>query len=293
MTDASSAAAAPPTDTFAAEWLALREPADHRSRAAELVAPLREAWVARRGTRIVDLGAGTGSNLRWLRPKLPGAQRWTLVDRDRALLERADGREDGGSGEAGQEVEVVRVHGDLGREGLQAVADADLVTASALLDLVGVGWMEEWVDACRRAGCLVYVALSYDGTVRWERPDDGARDDAEIIAAVNAHQRRDKGTGRALGPDAAGTAEALFRAAGYRTRRVPSPWRLGPEDAALARALTDGWAGAAREMLPHDAARVDAWAERRRDTIASGRFRLIVGHEDLLALPAGSTGGGA
>jgi len=69
--------------------------------------------------------------------------------------------------------------------------------------------MEEWVDACRRAGCLVYVALSYDGTVRWERPGDGARDDADIIAAVNAHQRRDKGTGRALGP---GRRRTLMRA---------------------------------------------------------------------------------
>jgi len=219
-------------DTFAAEWLALREPVDHRSRAAELIAPLREAWTATGGSRIADLGSGTGSNVRWLQPRLPGEQRWTLVDRDRSLLEGA------AAATRREDVQVVRVHGDLGREGLVAAADADLVTASALLDLVGVGWMEEWVEVCHRAGAIVYVALSYDGTVRWEGPGDGPesgeddpgpdaaagdgpdagddadarevrgggarldREDARIVAAVNAHQRRDKGTGRALGPEA-------------------------------------------------------------------------------------------
>lgn len=310
MTDATASAT---SDTFAAEWLALREPVDHRSRARELVAPLREAWASRGGSRIVDLGSGTGSNLRWLGPRLPGAQRWTLVDRDRALLE---GVASAGGGEV---VEVERVHGDLGREGLAAAANADLVTASALLDLVGVGWMEEWVDVCRRARAMAYVALTYDGTVRWEAEGDGPedrnavatnvdgarapdeedandrqaregeraleREDARIAAAVNAHQRRDKGTGRALGPEAARTAETLFRAAGYRTRLAPSPWRLGPEDAALAEALVDGWADAAREVLPTEGGRVDAWVERRRATIASGDFALVVGHLDLLALP--------
>lgn len=194
----------------------------------------------------------------------------------------------------------MRLHGDLAREGLEAAADADLVTASALLDLVGAGWMEAWADVCRRARAIVYVALSYDGTVRWKTPGDGPgsgedrldREDARIVAAVNAHQRRDKGTGRALGPDAARTAAGLLRSAGYRTRLAPSAWRLGPEDAALARALVDGWADAAREMLPDDAGRVDRWAERRRATIASGRFALEVGHLDLLALP-GEGGGGA
>src|SRR5690606_37934264 len=116
---------------FSAAWLALREPADHRARAAELLPELGAWWRARRGTHVVDLGAGAGSNLRYLAPRLPGAQWWTLVDRDPALLARAAppvGEAEGG----GRVVDLVRVVADLAREGLDAVQGADLVTASAL-----------------------------------------------------------------------------------------------------------------------------------------------------------------
>ena len=78
-------------ETFTADWLALREPVDHRSRAADLVAPVAEWWGSRPGQRVLDLGSGTGSNLRYLAPRLPGEQAWTLVDRDAALLEQATG----------------------------------------------------------------------------------------------------------------------------------------------------------------------------------------------------------
>ena len=278
------------TATFDPAWLALREPVDHRSRAAAAVSLLAPAWRAGGWSRIVDLGAGTGSNLRYLAPRLPSIRSWTLVDHDAALLARAavpDG------------AELTRVVGDLAGEGLDAVAGskADLVTASALLDLTSKDWLGALAAACRGSGSAALFALNYDGGIQWHaaagdpRPSDDP-DDALVRHSVNAHQRRDKGLGPALGPMAGLTAETAFRAAGYRAWLLPSPWRLGPADAALARALVDGWEAAAverlREASPADAAGVDrvrAWAERRRATIASGRFGLTVGHVDLLALP--------
>jgi len=89
------------------------------------------------------------------------------------------------------------------------------------------------------------------------------------------------------------TAPMTFRAAGYRAWLLPTPSRPGPADADLARALVGGWETAAVEQLraaaDDEAAvarQVRAWAERRCATIASGRFGLMVGHLDLLALPA-------
>ncbi len=78
-------------ETSTLDWLALREPVDHRSRAADLVAPLAEWWGSRPVQRVLDLGSGTGSNLRYLAPRLAGEQEWTLVDRDAALLDQATG----------------------------------------------------------------------------------------------------------------------------------------------------------------------------------------------------------
>src|SRR4051812_49734447 len=71
---------------FSAEWLALREPADHHARNRALVAELRSVFAGRDTAAIIDLGCGTGSNLRALAASLPRRQSWRLVDRDPALL---------------------------------------------------------------------------------------------------------------------------------------------------------------------------------------------------------------
>jgi SAM-dependent methyltransferase len=277
--------------TFDSAWLALREPVDHRSRAVAAMTLLERAWRAGGWSRIVDLGSGTGSNLRYLAPRLPGVRSWTLVDHDAELLARAvvpDGAEE------------TRVVADLATDGLDAIgaSSADLVTASALLDLVSKDWLNRLVTACRAAGCAALFALTYDGGIQWHAAENDLRfaddpDDTLIRRSVNAHQRRDKGLGPALGPMAGLTAETAFRAAGYRAWLLPSPWRLGPGDAELAGGLVEGWEAAAieqvREASPAgaaDADRVRAWADRRRATIATGRFGLTVGHLDLLALPA-------
>ena len=130
-------------DAFSPSWLALREAVDHRSRAPSLTSRLRREWQTRQWTRIVDLGAGTGSNLRYLAPRLSEPQAWTLVDHDAELLERLEAPRGVGS--------VTTVLGDLDAQGLAAVGEADLVTGSALLDLVTEDWLRRLVDACAAA----------------------------------------------------------------------------------------------------------------------------------------------
>jgi SAM-dependent methyltransferase len=262
------------SETFTADWLALREPVDHRSRADDLLNVLGTWWGTAGGSRIADLGSGTGSNLRYLAPRLSGVQEWTLVDHDAALLARAEPVE--------RVTKLERVVGNLAQEGLEVARGADLVTGSALLDLVSETWLTRLADACWSTRCGILFALSFDGLIEWSDSDP---DDRLVQDAVNSHQRRDKWLGPALGPTAGEVAEQSFRAVGYRTWRVPTPWRLGSEDAALARSLVDGWARAAEEEFPARAGRVRTWAERRQHTILEGAFVLIVGHVDLLALP--------
>lgn len=297
-------------DRFEADWLTLREPVDHRSRSAELeracAAAAREAgWV-----RAVDLGTGTGSNLRHLVPRLPTLTTWTLVDHDAALLERITAPS-AGSGHPGAPdahalptPELELVHGTLEREGLDVVARCDLVTASALIDLVDAGWLDQLAARVAARGAGVLIALSYDGTARWRDvehadddaadpepdaadPDDTDPDDAWMTGLIRAHQTREKGMGQALGPDAVAHAVAAFERVGLHCRVEASPWRLaGPADLPLARAWLQGWVEAAHDMAPDDTARIDAWAARRLAELARGAVAVDVGHLDLLALPA-------
>jgi hypothetical protein len=272
------------SETFEPEWLALREPVDHRSRAHGLLRPLQAWWEKNEGSRVLDLASGTGSNIRYLAPRLPGLQRWTLVDQDASLLALTPSV---GDPALLPVVAVERVQGDLGKEGIAAIAGAELVTASALLDLVSAQWIDQVVAACRTSGAAALFAITWDGDVSWRMQHRAVDDpdDAVVFDLVRAHQRRDKGTGPALGPLAGAAAERAFKAAGYRTWLMPSPWLLGPDQVELAVAMINGWERAAIEQNSGDPQRIRDWANRRRGDTRSRASGLVVGHVDLLALP--------
>src|SRR4051794_14257905 len=160
------------------QWLALREPADAAARSQELAERLARHLSA--PLVIHDLGGGSGSMGRWLSPRLPGPQHWVVHDRDPDLLELV------GPGMEARVSDITHLTpGDL--------AGADLVTASALLDLLTADDLGGILTAC--AGIPLLLALSVTGRVALSPADPL---DADIAAAFNAHQRR----GGRLGPDA-------------------------------------------------------------------------------------------
>lgn len=253
---------------FSAEWLALREPADAAARSSALVAWLVEASAGRtRHGRLIDLGGGTGANIRYLSPRLPAPQTWTLVDHDPVLLSLAP---------AG----VTAVCADLNAvvEDEAIFRGSALVTASALLDLVSEHWLATLVERCRENRAAVLFALSYDGGIACTPTDP---DDELVRRLVNEHQHRDKGLGRALGPDASSRAVALLRAAGYDVVTARSDWALGDDERELQRQLVDGWADAATETAPDRRGMLDAWRSRRRAHCDAGRSQMVVGHVDV------------
>jgi SAM-dependent methyltransferase len=283
--------------SFDANWLALREPADRRARADTLARMLRRAVAARDVVTIADLGCGTGSNARHLAPQLGGRQTWHLIDSDADMLAAAPGAfarwadecdytvhqsagdfiVDGGAFQA----RIIRHRADLNKTP-QPVENADIVTASALLDLVSHDWLERLVAALGASGAAALFALSYDGRIGWS-PGDGL--DATVRNLVNQHQRGTKSFGRALGPDGAETAAALLHEAGYEVETAASDWRLSAAEAELQQYLHAGWATAASAMTPTRSPDIHAWLGSRMDLLAAGTSNVTVGHTDILALP--------
>lgn len=265
---------------FSADWLALREPADTAARSARLAQSIAQVLSSVNPIHALDLAAGAGANTRYLADYLASRQEWLLVDHDRNLLDHA-----------ARLMPSSVLHGDGGmtlrQADLRTIADGalaelfagrELVTASALLDLVSDAWLRAVATRCREQGSVVLFALTYDGRMDCvpEEPED------ELIRElVNQHQRTDKGFGPALGPDAVGRAVHWLSEVGYSVQRDRSDWILAPEATALQRPLIEGWAEAAAEFVPAERASIRNWCARRLAHIDAGRSRLVVGHEDI------------
>jgi len=276
---------------FSAQWLSLREPVDHAARSDRI----REVMLAdlhKRhgdslgGLRVLDLGCGSGSNLRALAPWLGDNQHWTLVDYDQDLLNAA------------QLVlrdwahEVVQAHGqtlvlrhgdaqitvtcrraDLVSELPELLAQpVDLVSAAALFDLVSAPWVDRFVA---HLAAPLYAVLSFDGHMRWlpEHPMD-----ATVTDAFSRHQQQDKGFGKALGPDASSYLAQALLDRGFNVQTDKSPWRVESLPSAFHDMLIQGIANAGVELGALSSEEMAQWLGSRQ--VAQ---QCIIGHDDLYA----------
>jgi SAM-dependent methyltransferase len=281
---------------FAEHWLELREPYDHAARSGALAS----RFAARLGgsAQVIDLACGTGSNLRYLSPRLGSRQTWLCFDFDPALLAAgarliarwadARGLDHESPGERlhlrGKRaaIDVALIRRDLGdaRRGV-SLEGASAITASAFLDLVSAAWLDALIHRIvqRRLPCL--FALTYDGRLEWW---PRAAEDEKLCARFNAHQQSDRGFGAALGPEAAPYLARRLEERGYRVEASCADWRLDAADRPLIEAFLDGFASA----LGESGGPLPGWLTLRRRQLEAGELRLTVGHQDVLALPQAS-----
>jgi hypothetical protein len=266
-------------------WLALREPADAAARAADLADALNRLLPVTGGQVIHDLGGGTGAMGRWLAPRLTGRQHWIVRDRDDDLLMVAAADLPGPAAD-GATVTVECKQSDLTRLRPADLADATLITASALLDMLTADELAGLITVCAGAGCPMLLTLSVVGRVDLIPADPL---DRRVAAAFDDHQRRITERGRLLGPDAVTLAVKEFGRLGADVVVRPSPWRLGALEAELAVEWFTGWVGAACEQRVDLVAETGVYTRRRLAQATAGQLAVTVDHADLLVVPRGQS----
>ena len=287
-------------DEALSHWLRVREPADVAARSEALTRAIAEPRVPAEPLCLLDLGTGTGSNIRYLAERLRGPQRWLAVDRNTGLLAELPERMTSWAAASGYEAwtdgrrcvvrgahfacDIETQEGDIGTlDDHRIFAGRHLVTASALLDLVSKRWLLALAAHCRIERARALFAITYNG--RFACTPSDAEDEA-VRHLMNRHQKTDKGLGgTAAGPDAGAVAEQCFLQAGYRVRRENSDWILGPADRDVQRLLIDGWAEAATEMAPDRAPVIARWHAHRTALVEGANSHVVVGHDDLAAWP--------
>ena len=290
---------------FSAEWLALREPVDHRSRNLALQTQVIQFLgqikaIDPDSIHITDLGSGTGSNLRALAPHFGLKQSWTLVDYDADLLRSArasliawaDSVVSANEGKStltpsgliqpltitknSNTIAIEFQYADLVHD-YHAILDkpADLITAAAFFDLVAEPWLAQFCAALTQP---LYTVLTYDGIEKWS-PSEAI--DADVLRAFHAHQSTDKGFGIAVGPSGGERLQSLLQTQGFTTVCAPSPWVMDHYDHALIEQLAIGAARAVREIGTLPNALVNQWEHTRRNAM-----QCEIGHVDLFAFKA-------
>jgi SAM-dependent methyltransferase len=274
---------------FSTDWLALREPADHAARDKALLAALAAHFAARDEVSFVDLGCGTGSNLRGTATAFAPhiIQNWRLVDHDPRLLEAArttlpawadEARADNDTldlRKAGRAISVTFSLADL-RDPAAALAErADIVTAAAFFDLVSEDWLAGFAEIAA-ASSAVYATLTYNGAEAWSPPHAA---DGPMLVAFHIHQRTDKGFGAAAGPAATEALAQHLERKAFTISTGQSPWVLGSGQQSLIEQLAIGSAGAVAELALYDEAVIAGWLKARQAAES-----CVIGHTDLLAL---------
>lgn len=276
---------------FSAQWLSLREPVDHAARSQHVCQVMLQDLRQRKGqtlngVRVLDLGCGSGSNLRALAPLLGENQHWTLVDYDDDLLKAASqALQDWAQAvisvdgqtlvlrQSGFTMTVILRRADLSQDLSALMAlPVDLVTASALFDLVSSKWVAQFAAALQAP---LYAVLSFDGQMSWE-PEHGL--DASVVQAFCTHQQQDKGFGQALGPNSGSYLARALGAKGFEVTCDKSPWDVQSLPSAFHDMLIDGIASAATDIGGIEPDVLDQWLQSRR--VAQ---RCIIGHDDLYA----------
>ena len=303
---------------FSEHWLSLREPVDHAARDSHTTQMLAD-WAAqitsqttsqttreatsqtltgRSALNILELGAGTGSNLRYLLPYLGHQQHWLLLDNDEALLRGLPGilrswcELQGATLDQSDEKFTIRHTRysatvstrtiDLARQVDDIdFADTQLVTASALLDLTADTWLDALARKLVTHQCSCLFALNYSGAIQWQ-PE--LTTDQQITQLLNAHQLSDKGFGGALGPAAGNYFASKLEALGRDVHTATSQWDIAPHLMPLQHAIVDGWADAALEQNSSGADAISLWHTQRKQMIEQQLSSLKVSHVDVLSL---------
>jgi SAM-dependent methyltransferase len=274
---------------FSADWLALREEADHAARNEELGFRVASHLASHECPLILDLGCGTGSNLRALAPLLGRKQYWHLIDLDAGLLAHAKAQLRAWADYAEvvhnslvlywgeQQITVDFSQTDINKDlPILFNKPPQLITAAAFFDLVSEQWIADFAQQLVQHSTAFYTVLTYDGEEQWHPPYP---EDRTVLAAFHRHQGLDKGFGPAAGPKATTCLQQAFSQGGYEVMTAPSPWHLNAQEHPdLMLALGQGIGEAAAHFASADA--IHNWTDALHY-----RRHAVIGHLDLFAKP--------
>lgn len=194
------------------DWLAVRYDMDALSRNKDVEGHALSDINNKRHVRILDIGAGTAANFRYLSDKIMcNEQEWTLVDQNKDLLRVAkeeitrklgapvlDSTDRSVFETSGKKIKVRFVVDDIFSPSSSLLdSSCDLVVANAFFDLGAENQLATFFQVLGTASCAFLATINYSGMGFTPSEED----DKYWIHQYHNHMARQQPFGISLGPE--------------------------------------------------------------------------------------------
>ncbi len=268
------------------QWLNQRFDYDSRSRNLDLEKEFLASLAELETINIIDLGSGSGANLKYLSPKIDGQQVWHLIERDKSLMNHAE-----------KTIELVKqtnqaklrsVHkiiADFTDKDLNVFKETErrVFLANAVFDIIPLATFLTFLDLLGSRPCnnvILYftIHINEDLTIQPIHPLN-----QKYLSLFHQHMQRDQNGKRAMGPNTVREISNTLSQRGFLVKTADSSWDI-KEDSSFLKSNFDFIICATRELLgPKEVGEWEEWVQFHLKAIDQGKSRLHVGHQDILA----------
>ena len=285
-----------------AQWLAHRFACDAEARHDEIEHKFLDFFRQHQTSlKIVDIGSGTGANVRYYFDKIPHAQEWTLIEQSTYLLEEcrhslsAFAQEHNYSWQAQGDAFLLTdteektatiklVPGRLEHiEQLTDLPHTDVVTANAVFDLLSFEQFDALVSTLARHDVCLLATLNYYETSFLPFSDQ----DHRFTHWYHMHMKRPQPMGIAMGPDCSAEMLDLLAQHHMMIEQEGSQWHLKKCDLTMHRYILHFMKQAISELsLSQEEQRdFNAWLDRKKELCRQRELEIIIDHSDIFACP--------
>ena len=259
---------------FNNNWLFERERIDNLSKNKTLINKLDNSLKKFNNINIIDLGARTGSNFRYLSKKIKlKNQYWSLIDISQKSLNEVKKNLTKNQKFINLKLINKNIIRDIKKFEFNKFY---LVTGSAFLDIMPLNWFKSFHEKNINTK-LVYFSINYDGFFQFFPKHDL---DLEILNLFNNDQVSKKNNqNKAVGPNCTSIINKFFNKS-HKTYSLQSNWSVQNNINFQLLFL----AFCENIIKKNNKLKYSNWIEFRKNKIKNNKSKLIVHNKDFLAI---------
>ena len=282
---------------FTTTWINLRESYDMLSRSDLLQNLYKNNKMNLK--KVIDLGGGNGSFLRWCHYKNIIYDDFLIIDNDEALLKSFYPRTKSylsmmslsliKDNMMSYRIQNLKNNKDgfitLKKQdfykSIDIINDYNLVSFSAVSDLLSKKFIKCLFDKIDK-GTNLYFSICFDGRVKWKNKN---KHDKYIVSMFNQHQKQEKTTGVALGLNSINFIKNLSKKNDYKIYIADSSWSVDSQDndsRIFQKAYLNTIYKPLKKFELTDKDILENWLKSKQNDIENKNSNLVVGHKDIL-----------